>query len=309
MPMEINIFGMSGRDAAGNLSVDALVAELAGLREEGFRRCWGAQFPDGPDLLSLLSVALREVPDIELGTGVLPIQTQHPMALAQAALTVNLIGQGRLLLGLGLSHRPVVEQVWGLPFDRPIRRLSEYLDALQPLLDGDKVDATGETVTARGSLRIPGAPTPPVYLAALGPQMLRLAGRRTAGTITWMTGPKTLAEHVVPTIRTAADQAGRTARVVAGLPVAVTDDGAGAHAEAAKQFVMYGRLPSYRAMLDREGFAGPEDAAIIGNEAEVAGRLTELRAAGVDEFIAMPFTRDPEIRARTRALLRREDAQ
>src|SRR6478736_2112166 len=132
---------------------------------------------------------------------------------------------GRLTLGLGLSHRAVTERVWGVPWDRPIRRMSEYLDGLLPLLDGRKADAAGETVTTRGSLRI-AAPRPDVYIAALGPQMLRLAGRRTRGTVTWMTGPRTLAEHVGPTLRDAAEEAGRpreAVRVVASLPVSVTD--------------------------------------------------------------------------------------
>ncbi len=113
--------------------------------------------------------------------------------------------------------------------------------------------------------------------------MLRLAGRRTAGTLTWMTGPKTLAEHVGPALREAAAEAGRSeseVRVAASLPVSVTDDVAGARAQAAEQFAIYGQLPSYRAMLDREGYAGPEDAAIIGDEATVSDRLDELSCGG-----------------------------
>lgn len=301
--MQISLFGYLGT-GAGPTVTDAYVAELAQAREEGFARYWTAQLPTDPDLLTVLAVGLREVPDIEVGTGVVPIQPQHPMSLAQRALTVNEIGQGRLTLGLGLSHKPVVEGAWGLPFDRPVRRMSEYLDALLPLLADRRVMAEGETVTARGSLRYPDAPAPPVYLAALGPQMLRLAGRRTAGTVTWMTGPRTLADHVVPTIREAAREAGRSARVVASLPIAVTDDVAAARAEAARQFAVYGRLPSYRAMLDREGHAGPEDAAVIGDEQDVSARLAQLRDVGVDEFVALPFAPDPEVRARTRALLR-----
>jgi alkanesulfonate monooxygenase SsuD/methylene tetrahydromethanopterin reductase-like flavin-dependent oxidoreductase (luciferase family) len=149
-----------------------------------------------------------------------------------------------------------------------------------------------------------------VYIAAMGPQMLRLAGRRTAGTLTWMTGPKTLAGHVVPTLRDAAVEAGRSeadVHVAASLPVTVTDDVDGARKQAAEQFKMYGTLPSYRAMLDREGYAGPEDAAIIGDEATVTDRLAELRAAGVAEFAAATFDASRENRARTRALLRQLD--
>jgi 5,10-methylenetetrahydromethanopterin reductase len=260
--MQISVFGFLG-DGAGRSPVDAYVEELARARHEGFSRIWTAQLPHEPDLLITLAVALRDVPDINVGTGVLPIQIEHPMAMAQRALTVNLISGGRLTLGLGLSHRAVTERVWGIPWDRPIRRMGEYLDGLLPLLDGRKADATGETTTTRGSLRIP-APRPDVYIAALGSQMLRLAGQRASGTITWMTGPRTLAEHVGPTLRGAAEEAGRPhdgVRVVASLPVSVTDEVDSTRAHAAEQFAIYGRLPSYRAMLDREGYPGPQDAA------------------------------------------------
>ncbi|GAY08253.1 TIGR03564 family F420-dependent LLM class oxidoreductase [Pseudonocardia sp. N23] len=304
--MRISLFGYLGA-GGGRTVTDSYVAELTQAHQEGFRRYWTAQLPTDPDLLTVLAVALREVPDIEVGTGVVPIQLQHPFSLAQRALTVNEIGDGRLTLGLGLSHKPVVEGAWGLPFDRPLRRMTDYLDALQPLLTDRRVSAEGETVTARGSLRYRDAPDPEVYLAALGPQMLRLAGRRTGGTLTWMTGPRTLAEHVVPTIRAAAEEAGRAVRVVASLPVAVTDDVDAARAEAARQFAVYGKLPSYRAMLDREGYAGPDDAAIVGDEKEVAERIAQLRDVGVDEYVALPFSPDPDVRARTRALLRAED--
>jgi 5,10-methylenetetrahydromethanopterin reductase len=290
--------------------VDATVNTLAQLRDEGFGRVWMAQMPYDPDLLTVLAVAFREVDTIEVGSAVLPIQNQHPMLLAQRALTMNVIANGRFILGLGMTHQAVTETMWGIPWDKPLRRMREYLDGLQPLLAGKPADAVGETVTARGSLQIPGAPTPDIYIAALGPQMLRLAGRRTAGTLTWMTGPKTLAEHVVPALREAAVEAGRpgsAVRVVASLPVSVTDDVAGARAQAAEQFGMYGHLPSYRAMLDREGFANPEDAAIIGDEETVSARLDELSAVGVDEFTAAVFDASAEGRARTRALLRTRD--
>ncbi|MEZ0365392.1 TIGR03564 family F420-dependent LLM class oxidoreductase [Mycobacterium sp. pUA109] len=306
--MQVSILS-SLSETGGRSAVDATVDNLAQLHDEGFRRVWLTQMPYEPDLLTVLAVALREVDGIEVGTGVIPIQNQHPMLLAQRALTLSLIGNGRFLLGLGMTHQAVTEGMWGIPWDKPVRRLREYLDGLQPLLTGQPADASGETVTTRGALQIPGASPPPVYIAALGPQLLKLAGRRTAGTVTWMTGPTTLAEHVGPTLRAAA--AGRpegAVRVVAALPVAVTDDAAGLRARAAEQFAMYGQLPSYRAMLDREGCAGPEDAAIIGDEAAVTARVTALGAAGVDEYVGVVFDPSAEGRARTRALLRRLDS-
>ncbi|MCV7287933.1 TIGR03564 family F420-dependent LLM class oxidoreductase [Mycolicibacterium wolinskyi] len=301
--MQISILS-SLSDTGGRSPIDATVQTLAQLRDEGFRRVWMTQMPYEPDLLTVLAVAFREVDGIEVGSGVIPIQNQHPMLLAQRALTLNLISRGRFILGLGMTHQAVTEGMWGIPWDKPVRRLREYLDGLQPLLAGRPADAPGETVTTRGALQIPGAVAPDVYIAALGPQLLKLAGRHTAGTVTWMTGPKTLAEHVAPTLRDAA--AGRKVNVVAALPVSVTDDVDGARAQAAKQFAMYGQLPSYRAMLDREGYAGPEDAAIIGDETAVAERIRALD--GVDEYVGVVFDASPETRARTRALLRRLDA-
>ncbi|RDH80493.1 TIGR03564 family F420-dependent LLM class oxidoreductase [Mycolicibacterium moriokaense] len=297
--------------AVGGSSIDTLVNALAKMRDEGFRRVWMAQMPYDGDLLTALAVAMREVDTIEVGSAVLPIQNQHPMLLAQRALTLNTIAGGRFILGLGMTHQVVTEGMWGIPYDKPLRRMREYLDALQPLLAGESVEAVGETVTARGALQIAGAPAPEVYLAALGPQLLKLCGRRTAGTLTWMCGPKTLGEHVSPALREAAAEAGRPAdavRVVAGLPISVTDDVAGARAQAAEQFGHYGLLPSYRAMLDREGYANAEDAAIIGDEKTVSERLDELASAGVDEFSAVVFDSSAEVRERTRALLLSKDS-
>ncbi|MGA7050080.1 MAG: LLM class flavin-dependent oxidoreductase, partial [Mycobacterium sp.] len=179
--------------------IETCIRELTQAREEGFARLWITQMPFDVDLLTVLAAALREVPDIEVASGVVPIQNQHPSLLAQRALTLNIIGDGRFTLGIGVTHRAVTEGMWGISWDKSVKRMSEYLDGLLPLLANEPADAPGELVTTRGALQIPNAPTPQVYVAALGPQMLRVAGRRTAGTLTWMTGPKTLREHVGPT--------------------------------------------------------------------------------------------------------------
>ena len=304
--MQVSVNCFLGDDPSGSL-IDDFVTELAQVRAEGFQRAWVAQMPWQADVLTVLAVALREVDTIEVATGVLPIQNQHPMLLAQRALTLSSISGGRFVLGLGMTHRMVTEAMWGIPWDKPVRRLREYLDGLLPLLAGKEANATGETVTTRGVVRIPNAPEPPVHIAALGPQMLGLTGRRCAGTVTWMTGPKTLADHIGPTLRRAAAEAGRPegeVQVAASLPIAVTDDVEGLRAQAAEQFALYGQLPSYRAMLDHEGYRDPQDAALIGDEKFVTERLDELRDAGVDEFVGYPFDASGDGRARTRKLLR-----
>jgi 5,10-methylenetetrahydromethanopterin reductase len=285
-------------------AVDDYVDGLRAARDEGFDAAWTVQLPWEQDVLTTLAVALREVPGMTLGTGVQPIQARQPMALAQAALTLNAIGEGRFRLGIGLTHEVICDGMWGVPWDRPARRLTEYLDALLPLLAGAEADASGEVYSARGRVAVPGAAAPPVYVAALGPRLLRIAGRRAAGTITWLAGPRTLAGHVVPTIRDAAGEVGRVPEVVGALPVCVTDDAPKAREIAAEKYALYGTLPSYRAMLDREGVAGPEDVAVIGDERAVGAVLEELAAAGVTEFAAHVFGAGDEDRARTRALLR-----
>ena len=151
----------------GSSPVDDTVNALAQLRDEGFRRVWMPQMPNDGDLLTVLAVALREVDTIEVGSAVLPIQNQHPMQLAQRALMLNLIAGGRFLLGLGMTHQAVTEAMWGIPYDKPLRRMREFLDGLQPLLVGQAADAVGETVTTRGAIQIPGAPAPDVYLETL----------------------------------------------------------------------------------------------------------------------------------------------
>jgi F420-dependent oxidoreductase-like protein len=243
------------------------------------------------------------VPEIELGTAVVPIQPRHPMALAQQALTTQAAIGGRLAFGIGLSHRPVVEGMWGLSFEQPAEYLREYLAILQPLLNGESVAFRGQRLVGQGQLSVPDAAPPSLLLAALGPRLLRLAGEQSDGTITWMVGPRTLESHVAPLLRQAAQAAGRPEpRIVVGLPVCVTDDEDAARTRAARNFERYGQLPSYRAMLDREGVAEPADVAIIGSEREVERALGGLESAGATDFNATVFGSADE-QALTLALL------
>ena len=183
--------------------------------------------------------------------------------------------------------------------------MREYLAVLVPLLRGENVSFDGETVHAHIGLSVPRVTDKvTLLLAALAPQMLRLAGQYADGTVLWMTGPATVRDHIVPTVTAAASEAGRPSpRVVCILPVCVTDDPAQARADANKVFAIYGQLPSYRAMLDREGAAGPGDVAIVGDEDAVAAQIAELAAAGVTDFTAAQFAHGPD-RERTRNLLK-----
>jgi len=254
------------------------------------------------DALTALAVVSRDVPNIRLGTAVVPTYPRHPMALAQQALTVSQVSGGRLDLGIGLSHKPVVEGMWGLPFDKPVGHMRDYLSILMPLLRGEKVSHSGDSVIGRGQIDVP-AEAPPVYVAALGEQMLKLAGEFTNGTSLWMTGATTIAEHTAPVIRAAAEAAGRPApRIIASLPICLTDDVAAARARAAQEFIVYGQLPSYRAMLDRERLGGPEDLALIGDIDTIAAGLQRLFDAGATTVVANVFGGSGE-RAETRTAL------
>ncbi|MEY2478504.1 MAG: 5,10-methylenetetrahydromethanopterin reductase [Actinomycetota bacterium] len=280
-------------------SIDQFLAQLIDAERRGFASAWVAQIFSW-DALTLLAIAGREVPRMELGTSVVPTYPRHPSVLAGQALTTQVASGGRLVLGIGLSHQIVVEGMWGYSYDRPARHMREYLDALLPLLRGESVAVEGETLKAMGNITIPDPPSPPpVLLAALAPRMLHLAGAVADGTVTWMTGVKTVESHIVPAITAAATSAGRAApRVAVGLPVCVTDDPAGAREQAAKTFAVYGHLPSYRAMLDKEGAAGPADVAIAGDEATVTAEVRRLADAGATDFAGAVFG-SAEERART----------
>jgi F420-dependent oxidoreductase-like protein len=283
-------FGIGIGDIAGRpATVDEIVAEARAAAAAGFPSMWMAQV-FGYDALTLLAVVGREVDGIELGTFVVPTFPRHPMVLAAQALTVQAATGGRLTLGIGLSHQLVVENMFGLSFDKPARHMREYLSALRPLLRGEQVSVEATGWKAVGQIRVPDSSPPSVLLAALAPRMLQLAGRVADGTLTWMTGPRTLANHIVPSITKAAADAGRPPpRIVCGLPICVTGDVDHARQRAAERFTVYGHLPSYRAMIDKEGAAGPADVAIVGDEAAVTAHLQSIADAGATDFVAAPF--------------------
>jgi len=269
------------------------VREVAG---RGLSSVWMAQ-GFGIDALTALALIGREVPAIELGTAVVPIYPRHPLVLAGQALTTQAACGGRLALGIGVSHRVVIERVYGYSFDRPTLHMREYLIVLRDMIRRGEASFQGDTVRARtlSKVSVPGATPVPLLLAALGPRMLELAGAVGDGTITWMTGPATVAEHTVPLIHAAAANADRPPpRVVVGVPVCVTRNVTNARDQAAERFGFYGGLPSYRAMLDREGLANASDIAVVGDEASVRRQLQRFADAGATDLMAQPFGSAPE---------------
>lgn len=295
-----------GEIAGAPATIDDLVGQVQAAERDGFASAWFANI-FGVDAIMACAIAGRETARIELGTGVVPTYPRHPTAMAQQALTASAACGGRFTLGIGLSHQLVIEGMLGLSFAKPFSHMREYLAVLRPLLETGTVSHSGTEFRVNANVAVTGATPPPVLVAALAPRMLGLAGRESAGTITWMTGARTLEAHTIPTIAAAARRAGRPApRIVCGLPIAVCDDAAAARERAARAFQVYGMLPSYRAMMDREGVEGPGDLAVVGDEAAVADQLARLEAIGVTDFLAAPFPASPDVAAsiaRTRALL------
>ncbi len=290
--MKLGLF-VGARPTGKTLSTQ--IADIQEAERRGFDSYWYAQTGES-DVLTTLALAARETERIELGSGVVPTYTRHPNVLAQQAATVSAAAPGRFTLGIGPSHRPVIERL-GMAYDRPALQLREYVQIVRALTTEGTVDWEGEYYQMSTGFRLEGASPFPIVVSALAPLMLRLAGEVADGTVTWMAGVTALRRHVVPRLREAASAAGRPEpRVVVGVPVAVTDDGAVGRGVAAEIFRIYGRLENYRRVLDRGEAPGPADVAAVGTETEVAEQLAAYADAGTTELVAVvyPVGPDPE---------------
>ena len=287
----------------GPFDVEALIEDARRAQRDGMASYWIGQQFDW-DAFSLLAAIAREVPEIELGTAVTHLWTAFPVHMAQQAMSLRVLSGGRFTLGLGLEHRWVVEQMWGIDWRRPVSRLAEYLDIVSSLLHTGRAEHHGDFYDVETAfLRFEPDPGMQVILAALGPRMLRLAGTKADGTATWLTGPRTIAEHIVPSIRTAAAEADRPApRVIALMPIAVTADVAAMRERVSEEMAIYHRMPSYQAMLEREGAKSAGETGLLGSRDEVEDAIGRLGEAGVTDLGAILFGSEDE-QDRTRQLL------
>jgi F420-dependent oxidoreductase-like protein len=294
---------INGTHDAGTLA--GAVDGAARAAADGFAGYWLGQ-PFGVDALTALAVAAPEAPGIELGVAVVPIWSRTPQALASQALTAQAAVGGRLTVGIGLSHRSVVEGMWHRSYTRTAARAADYLTVLRALLRGEDVEHDGPTMRFAGRMPFdPQQPPPPVLLAALGTAMLSVAGERADGTVIGSVGPRTVADHIVPTVSAAAAANRRPApRIVANVVAIVTDDRDATHARMVERLHDYGQFPSFRAMLDREGVASQADIALIGDEAHIAGLVERYEAAGVTDLVVAEMADDPDESIRTRELFR-----
>ena len=290
---------MSGATPGPDGTLDGIVARAQNVEAAGFHALWMANI-FGLDAITSLAIVGRETQRIELGTAVVPTYPRHPAAIAQQALTTQAACGGRFTLGIGLSHKPVIEDMFGLSYAKPASHMREYMSVLGPLARGEAASFQGDEYRVNAALDVPGTSRLPILIAALGDRMLQLAGSTADGTILWMTGPATIEDHIGPKLRAAAKEAGRPdPRIVAGFPIVVTDDEAAAREAISRGLVMYGALPSYRAMLDKEGAAGPADIAIVGNAETVSDQIERLADIGVTDFDAAIFPVADDSDART----------
>ena len=292
--------GLTGAAATAEKMVQ--VAQQA--EADGFSSLWYASATGGDPLVAM-AMAGKATQTIELGTAVLQTYTCHPLLQAgRARSVVDGMGRPGFTLGIGPSHKPPIEDMLGIPYDHPGRHTEEYVSILVRLLRGEAVRHDGVDFP---KVRVPatGVVTPvPVLVSALAPRMLRIAAEQTDGTVLWMGNARSVETHVKPLLEKAG---GPGQRIVAGLPVAVHADEAEARAAAAQVFAGYGVLPNYRRILDIGGAAGPEDAAIVGSEEQVAAGISGLFDAGVTDVWAAVFPIGEDRRAsrdRTMALLR-----
>jgi 5,10-methylenetetrahydromethanopterin reductase len=307
-PAMVRIGMTVGGDVLARPSSPAeVVADARAAEDEGFDTAWSVHFSRAYDALTTLAVAGTVTSRINLGVGIVPTYPRHPLALAQQAATAQAFCGGRLTLGVGVSHRPVIEGLHGLPYTAPAAHMREYLQILEPLLRGEEVHHAGEHFRVDGGIAVPGTSPVSVVVGALSPRMVRAAGELSDGTVTWLAGPRTLDGSIVPVLTAAAAAAGRPApRVIAAVAVAVTDDPDAARATAEVAFGRYNGLENYQRMFVREGVRSVGDMAVVGTEADVEKLLRRYADAGVTELWPAVYPVGDDDAAsvrRTRALL------
>jgi F420-dependent oxidoreductase-like protein len=293
--------------------VERLRADARWAEEAGLDSVWIPQIPDEFDALTAAALIGVETSRIEVGTAVVPVQPRHPVALAQQALSVQAVCEGRLALGLGVSHHWIIEEMLGLHYEHPWQTMRAYLDVLEPAFAGPgPVDVENEMFRVHNPLDITDVTPTPILIAALGPRMLQLCGERTAGTILWMADERAIGSHVVPNLSRAAESAGRPMpRVVAGIPICLCGDHeVDAAVERTNRLLAEAEVsPNYQKLLEHGDARNVGDILAAGSEALIEKRLHSFADAGVTDVsmrvVPIGTGRDELIASsrRTRALL------
>jgi F420-dependent oxidoreductase-like protein len=290
--------------------VAKLVADAEAAEEAGFASVWVPQIPNDFDALTAITLMARSSTRIELGTAVVPIQTRHPVAMAQQALSTQAVCEGRLTLGLGPSHHWIVEDMLGLPYEKPARLTRDYLEVLNTAFAGPgTVDVENDSFRVHNPLDVTDLDSTPILLAALAPVMLRVAGEHASGTILWMADERAIGDHIVPRITKAAEEAGRPRpRVVAGIPVVLCANGDVDAARArANQVLGHAEYsPNYERLLEQGDATDVGDLLAAGDEAAVLARMQRFRDAGATDLSLRILPLGPDRAARLESWRRTE---
>ena len=288
--------------------VAGLIADAEAAEQGGFTSIWVPQIPGDFDAFTMITLMGRATRRVELGTAVLPIQTRHPIAMAQEILSNQAVCEGRFVPGLGVSHHWVIEGQLGLPYERPAQQLRDYLEVLNAALAGPgQVDVENDGYRVHSPLDVTDLVPTPILLAALGPVMLRIAGEQASGTILWMADERAIGEHVAPRITKAA--AGRPApRIVAGVPVTLcSKDEVDAARERANRVLGHAEYsPNYQRLLEYGDATDVGDILAAGDESAIIGRLRAFRDAGVTDLAVRILSVGPDRAARVESRKRTE---
>jgi len=278
---------------AANL-VDDAVAQAKRAFAAGVRQVWLGQLFD-VDSLALSALIGAAVPGLGVGTNAIPINPRHPLLVASLAQTAQAAAHGKFSLGLALGGHEYERRAFGVSQTNIVQRLREHLTVLRAVLDEGSVDFHGSEISAapEQSVRVPGGTPIPLYVAAMGPKALAVAGELSDGTLPFLAGPRTIAEFIEPTIAKAAADAGRPKpRIITSVPVLVSDDADAARAEAAERLAFYETIPSYQKVIAREEVASAADLAAVGTPEAVARKLSSYRDAGATDLVLSPIRRD-----------------
>jgi F420-dependent oxidoreductase-like protein len=273
--------------------VDDVVAQATRAYDLGVRQVWLAQQFDH-DAIALAGLVGAAVPGLGVGTSVVPINPRHPLIIASLAQTAQAASHGNFSLGLGLGAHEPERQAFGSLWPNTIHRLREHLTVLRSIFDTGTVDFTGDEITAQPGwpVRVAGGTPIPIYVAAMGPKALQVTGELADGTLPFIAGPRAIAEFIEPTIAKAAADAGRPKpRVIASVPVLVSDDVEAARSFAAEQLAFYAKIPSYEKVIAREGVDTVADLAVVGPAESVTRQLRRYLDAGATDVVLSALDR------------------
>jgi F420-dependent oxidoreductase-like protein len=265
-------------------SIDQAVERVRRAESLGFESVYTTHIA-GWESLTVATLYAARTERIRVGTGVVPIYTRTPATMAQTAASIDAASGGRLTLGLGVSHRPVVEGWHGQAIDRPVAEMREYVAIVRAILRGEDPPAGEKWRTGFRLAGLEPRPDVPIYVAALSPGMLRAAGEIADGVVLWLCNANYVREVVVPEVTKGRERAGKGLDgfdVVPAVPTALTDDRAAAHATLRRDLLPYFSLPFYRAMIERSGFAGDVSAFDV---AAGGGDVEAMQAAISDAFL------------------------